>query len=179
MITIISGTNRKDAKTHIFAKKYAELVEKSTSEKVSFFSLEDLPNDILSVDMYSETGQSSGLATIQDEIMIPANKIVIVSPEYNGSYPGVVKLFLDACSIRNYKGTFSEKKFALVGVASGRAGNLRGMDHLAGVVNHVGGTVFSNKLPISSIGNVLSDDNHIDDSTIETMQKHIDAFLAF
>ncbi len=179
MITVISGTNRKNAKTHIFARKYANLIEKSTDQKVNFFSLEDVPNDILSADMYSESGQSAEVATIQDKIMIPANKIVIIAPEYNGSYPGIVKLFLDACSIRNYKGTFSEKKFALIGIASGRAGNLRGLDHLSGIINHVGGIVYSNKLPISSIGSILSDDDEIDEKTIETMQKHADGFLAF
>jgi NAD(P)H-dependent FMN reductase len=48
--------------------------------------------------------------------------------------PGSLKLFIDACSVREYKQNFKGKKAALVGIASGRAGNLRGMDHLTGVM---------------------------------------------
>lgn len=179
MITIISGTNRKGAKTHIFAKKYTELVRSLTQEDVHFLSLEDVPNDLLHTAMYSETGQSAALADLQDKYMIPAQKLVIISPEYNGSYPGVLKLFLDACSIRAYKETFSGKKVALLGVASGRAGNLRGMEHLTGVFNHVGATVMPNKLPISSIDTVLQEDDTIQDNTVAIMKAHAEAFLEF
>ena len=179
MITVISGTNRKGAKTHFFAKKYAKIIQTLTDEKVQYISLEDIPVDVLHVDMYGTEGQCEGLTTLQDACLIPAHKWVLFSPEYNGSYPGIVKLFLDACSIRDYKGTFSGKKIGLVGIASGRAGNLRGMDHLTSVFNHVGASIFPNKLPISGIDDILTDDGTIADSTIEVMRAHAENFVAF
>ncbi len=180
MITVISGTNRKDNDCRFFAAKYAEILRQHTSEEVRVLLMEEIPYDWIHPDMYEETGQSASLARLQDEFLLPAGKIVYVTPEYNGSYPGVVKLFIDACSVRLYGPTFKGKKAALVGVASGRAGNLRGMDHLTGVLHHVGTIVMPAVLPISRIGDLLSDSGEItDNATLEAMEKHAKAFLAF
>jgi len=179
MITIISGTNRKGSATLAFAKYYYETLKSKTTEEVKLLSLADLPADICHIDMYAPAGQSKGLAKLQDEYMLPANKFVVLSPEYNGSFPGVLKLFLDACSIREYKANFVGKTVALVGISSGRAGNLRGLDHLSSVFNHVGTRVLPNKLPISNIKALLSEDNElVDEGTKEAIGKQIEAMLA-
>lgn len=128
MITVISATNRKDSEAQDFAKFYVKTLSARTSEEVKLLALEEIPHDWFHPDMYAEKGQSPSLARLQDEYMLPAGKFVFVIPEYNGSFPGVLKLFLDACSVRKYHETFKGKKAALLGVASGRAGNLRGMD---------------------------------------------------
>jgi NAD(P)H-dependent FMN reductase len=112
--------------------------------------------------------------------MVPANKFIFVIPEYNGGFPGIVKLFIDACSIRAYKPTFKNKKAALVGVATGRAGNLRGLDHMTGVLNHVGTIVMPKQLPISSIENLVNGNGEITDpNTIKVIEEYVDNFLAF
>ncbi|MBK8879128.1 MAG: NAD(P)H-dependent oxidoreductase [Haliscomenobacter sp.] len=180
MITVISGTNRKNNDCRFFAAQYAELLRKHAQEEVRVLFMEEIPYDWIHPDMYEENGQSSSLARLQDEFLIPADKVVYVTPEYNGSYPGVVKLFLDACSVRLYGPTFKGKKAALVGVASGRAGNLRGMDHLTGVLHHVGTVVMPAVLPISRIGQILNKSGEIaDPATLEAMEKHAKAFLEF
>ncbi|MFT6709600.1 MAG: chromate reductase, partial [Flavobacteriales bacterium] len=79
MITIISGTNRKNSKTEIVSKTYLELFKKNTDEAVNFLSLDNLPADFLNEAMYSLDGQSIVLAKLQDEIIIPANKFFVVS----------------------------------------------------------------------------------------------------
>ncbi|MEL6925942.1 MAG: NAD(P)H-dependent oxidoreductase, partial [Bacteroidota bacterium] len=125
-------------------------------------------------------GQTQSLSDIQDRIMIPAGKFVYVMPEYNGGFPGIVKLFIDACSVREYAATFKGKKAALVGVATGRAGNLRGLDHMSGVLNHVGTIVMPNKLPISSISKLQNGHGNIDDpDTLKTLDQYVEDFLSF
>jgi chromate reductase, NAD(P)H dehydrogenase (quinone) len=105
---------------------------------------------------------------------------VYIVPEYNGGFPGVLKLFLDACSVREYKKTFKGKKAALVGIATGRAGNLRGLEHLTGILNHVGTVVLPNRLPISSIEKLMDDDGIIrDPATLKVIEKQMDEFLLF
>ena len=94
MITVISGTNRKGSECLNFAKLYADLLQKHTEEKVKLLSLEQIPHDWFHEAMYSE--QSPSVAALQDEYVLPADKMVFVMPEYNGSYPGSVKLFIDA-----------------------------------------------------------------------------------
>lgn len=180
MITVISGTNRKDNACIKFAKKYQEVLQAQTEEEVKFLALDEIPHDWFFPTMYSEKHQAESLSKLQDDYLIKADKFVIITPEYNGSFPGAMKLFIDACSIRRYKETFRNKKAALVGVATGRAGNLRGMDHLTGVLHHVGTTVMPNHLPISKIKELIDDKGKvIDEKTIAVLEKHAQDFINF
>ena len=72
-----------------------------------------------------------------------------------------------------------EKKAALSGVASGRAGNLRGIDHLTGILHHVGTTVMPQSLPLSSIASLCDDNGEINKATGNLMGDFVDAFLKF
>ena len=180
MITIISGTNRKGSDTFQFAKYINDLAAEKTDDEIRLFSLTDLPKDFLHERMYEADGQSPNLKDIQNQIMIPADKFIFVIPEYNGGFPGILKLFIDACSVWRYKSTFKNKKAAIVGIATGRAGNLRGIDHLTGVLHHVGTTVMPIQLPISSIDNLV-DNNRIptDQKTLQTINQFIEDFIEF
>lgn len=178
MITIICGTNRPNSETAKFSKKYFELF-KAKGVEVKLLELEKIPHDWFFADMYDSKKQAANIATVQEEYIFPATKFLIVSPEYNGSFPGVLKLFIDAISINEYPRNFKNKKAALSGIASGRAGNLRGMDHLTGVLHHVGTTVMPQNLPISSIGSLQNEAGEIDADTVKTMGEFVDGFLAF
>jgi len=178
MISIISGTNRPGNKTLKVAELYKSKLEKK-AEKVQLFNLEDLPKDFCGPSMYNAEEMSDELKAIQDKYFLAADKIIIVSPEYNGCFPGVLKTFLDAISVREYKATFSKRKFGLVGVASGKAGNLFGMCSLTIILNHVGSYVFPNKLPISSIEKCLDEAGNLDTDTNNAIESHIEAFLSF
>lgn len=180
MITVISGSNRRKSECRRFAFKYAEFLRRHTREEVRFLALEEIEHDWFHPDMYDKEGLSESMTRIQDEYMVPADKFVFVTPEYNGSFPGSVKLFLDACSVRKYAETFKGKRAALVGIASGRAGNLLGMDHLSAVLNHVGIVVMPQRLPISRIEQLTDAEGEITDvSTLAAMEKHALAFTNF
>lgn len=180
MITIICGTNRRNSEALHFATHYFNLLKEKASEPVKLLALEHIPHDWFHPDMYEKETQSSSLAALQDEYVLPANKFVYIIPEYNGGVPGALKLFLDACSIREYKASFSGKKAALVGVASGRAGNLRGIEHLTGIMHHVGTVVMPQILPISSIEKLMDDYGNITDTgTLVAIERQVNAFLAF
>ncbi len=180
MITIVSGTNRSESECLTFAKKFQDLLAARTDEEVKLLALEAIPHDWFHPLMYEEGAQHASLVQVQDEYLLPAGKFLYVTPEYNGSFPGVLKLLIDACSVRQYKATFDGKKAALVGIASGRAGNLRGMDHLTGILNHVGTIVMPNKLPISRISKLIDPQGEITDpNTLKVMTRHIEDLLAF
>ena len=178
MITVISGTNRKGSECLNFAKLYAELLQQHTEDTVKVLALEQIPHDWFHAAMYAE--QSPSVAALQDEYILPAEKMVFVMPEYNGSYPGAVKLLIDGCTVREYSRNFQNKKAALVGIAAGRAGNLRGMDHLTGVLNYLGMTVMPNKLPISSIFKLKNGNGEIADAdTLKVMEAHAREFVGY
>ncbi len=179
MITVINGTNRKGNKTQIFAKAVTEILKSKTVKEVKYLDLEDLSGDMLHALMYQADQQSPQITKIQNEYILYASKIVFVMPEYNGGMPGILKLFIDAISVREYGKTFSGKKVGMIGTASGRAGNLRGIDHLIGVCNHVGMIAYPKSLPISSIGSLVDEGGKINKETNEAMAKFVDGFLAF
>lgn len=179
MITVISGSNRQNSECLQFAKKFHEMLSESSDAEVKLLALEDIPHDWFFPGMYVKKNQAESLRQIQDEYIIPAQKFMIVTPEYNGSYPGVLKLFLDALSVREYTATFKWKKVALAGVASGRAGNLLGLDHLAAVLNHLGMVTLPHRLPISRINSLMEGQEIIDEGTIGVMEKHVDQLINF
>ncbi|MCB0611927.1 MAG: NAD(P)H-dependent oxidoreductase [Lewinellaceae bacterium] len=178
MITVISGTNRKNSECLKFATLYFEMLQESTEEEIKLLALEHIPHDWFHPDMY--TRQSESLARLQDEYILQATKFVFFIPEYNGGFPGAVKLFIDACTVRKYTSNFQGKKAALVGIATGRAGNLRGMEHLTGVLNYLGTVVMPDKLPISRISELKDGEGEvIDEETLDVMRAHALEFLAF
>ena len=173
MITIISGTNRPQSNTLKIARQYAQLMEKQ-GVKPQLLSLEIVPADIAFNELFNK--RSTMFQQILDEYIIPSTKFVIISPEYNGSFPGILKTFIDAIHPDINRG----KKAALVGVSTGRAGNLRGMDHLTGILNYLGFHVMPNKLPISNVLTLLNKNNNINDpATINVLEKHIADFLKY
>lgn len=180
MITVISGSNRKNNRTLAFANKYVEYLKEASNEEVRLLDMSEMATDWMHAAMYSADEQTASLAKLQDDYITPAEKFVFVIPEYNGSYPGIVKLFIDGCSVRNYMTNFKNKKAAMVGVATGRAGNLRGMDHLADSLNHMGAITLPNRMPFSSVSPLMNDEGVVtDEETLNTIKKHATEFVEF
>ncbi|HEY8658327.1 MAG TPA: NAD(P)H-dependent oxidoreductase, partial [Hanamia sp.] len=151
MYTIISGTNRIGSHTEKVAKEYQRILSKKNIE-AKIFTLLDL--DVLH--------RSPEFLKIESEILIPTQKFIFIIPEYNGSYPGVLKTMIDNSDIKK---VWYFKKALLTGVATGRAGNLRGMDHLADTLHYLKMNVHYNKLPISLIDKMLDKKGRLNEET--------------
>jgi chromate reductase len=180
MITIISGTNRKNSN----ALKFARAIERMYLHKgqpAQVLALESVPPGFFFAEMYENPDVLPAfLQEIQDRYLRSVEKFHFVVPEYNGGMPGALKLFIDAVSVRDLKGTFHGKKAALTGVSTGRAGNLRGMDQLSGVLNYLQVTVMPLQQPVSNVHKLLDDVGEPADApTLEALEKQVDRFIAF
>lgn len=164
MTTIIAGTNREGSYTLKVAKEYQRfLAEKGIGVKM--FSLEGV--DLLE--------RNEAFQKIEQTVIDPSDSFIFISPEYNGSFPGALKLFIDNSKPRTL---WWNKKALLTGVATGRAGNLRGMDHLSSVLNHLKITVHPNQLPISSVDKLMDENgNFTDENTIKAINAQLDDFI--
>jgi len=178
MITIISGTNRPNSRTEFVAQYVFDLIGKFTDEEINLVKLSDLDSDFVHPMMYSGDHQHPDLSEIQDKYIIPAEKWIMLSPEYNGSYSGIGKVFVDALSVRKYGETFKGKKLGLIGVASGKAGNLRGLDHLTTAFNYLGMAVFPNRLPLSKIEDEIVD-GKLSEEVITELDEYLEGFVKF
>ena len=173
MITIVASTNRPGSSTLKVSKYYQKkLAEKGV--EAAILSLEQLPPNILETDLYGK--RSPEFQVIQD-IIDATDKFIFVIPEYNGSFPGALKVFIDACT---FPYSFYEKKAALVGVSSGKYGNIRGIDHFTGVCHYVHLNTLPLKLHIANIKTEF--DEHGDlfkEDTVKFTNEQIDKFIQF
>lgn len=67
-----------------------------------------------------------------------ADGILLATPEYHGSYSSVMKTLIDSMG---YPSALAGKPVALLGVASGRLGAVKAIEHLRGVCAHAGAVV--------------------------------------
>jgi chromate reductase, NAD(P)H dehydrogenase (quinone) len=146
-IILFSCTNRPNSFTLKVSRIYKDILS-SKGIECELFSFEKLPENLMVSDTYGN--RSSEFEAVIKQYISGQDYFVFIVPEYNGGFPGVLKLFLDAVPPREWTG----KKACLVGVSSGRAGNLRGMEHLTGILNYLKMHVFYNKLPISLIDKI-------------------------
>jgi len=166
MITIISGTNRQASVSKKVALEYNRILADKLFE-----------SRILSLDEVDMSERNEEFLDIEKRLLIPAEKFIIISPEYNGSYPGILKLMIDNTDVPK---VWWHKKVLLTGVSTGRAGNLRGMEHLTGSLLHMKMLVHPNRLPISVVDKLLDSHNQFNDlRTLAAINTQLDEFMNF
>lgn len=146
---IINGTDRESNLTQIFCEYYGTLFK-----NIKILSIID--NELEK--------------NIKEE-----KNIIIVMPEYNGSFPGILKLKIDSFDPNIWAG----KNIMMSGVSSGRAGNLRGMDHLTGILHYLRANIFHLKLPISNINSLIKDRELVNPSAKIAMEDQANKFEVF
>lgn len=180
MITVIQATNRPDSNSEFVSRHIGQMLSDHYKGDISYVTMVGLPPEILSSTPYDEESLPETLKNTQDQFLIPAEKFIWILPEYNGSFPGVLKLYIDALSVRKRDETFAFKKSMLIGIASGRSGNIRGMDHLTGILLHLKSVIYPRLLPISKVSKLLDEGGRINhEPTLKTLEDHLKGFISF
>ena len=163
---IISGTNRRDSNTYKIALQY----QRALADR-------NIRAGILSLEKMDLSARTADYLEMEQDILIPSEKYIFLAPEYNASIPGVLKMLLD---LSDYKKVWLGKKALLVGISTGRSGNVRGLEHLTSILNYMKVVVHPNKLPISSVHLLLGDADTISDAeTVKAINNQIDEFIKF
>lgn len=166
MITIISGTNRNNSKTLQVAQFYYTCLQERGAS-VHLFSLEQLQT----------LKRTEAIVQLENDLLIPTEKFIFIMPEYNGSFPGVLKILLDITDIRK---CWWHKKILLTGLADGRGGNLRGLEHMTNILHYLKMNVYYNKLPISKINEETDKEGQfLNPDTREGIVRQIEDFLQY
>ena len=165
MYTIISATNRPGSNTLKVSKQYQH-----------FFSDEGIDSTLLSLKDIDSIFRNEKFETIERDILIPSQKFIFVMPEYNGSFPGIFKLMIDLCDVKQ---CFNYKKVMLVGVANGRAGNLRGLDIMTNMCHYIKMNVFHDKLPLSGISGEMENGQFRHAHTRDAIVQQIKGFILY
>lgn len=172
MITIFSGTNRPDNNTHRLAGAVAEIFRHSSME-CQTYDLRELPKTVAFSEVFG--ARSPDFERVIAQYVQPVDKFIFVLPEYNGGFPGVLKLFLDAVEPHHWYG----KKAALIGLAAGRSGNLRGLDQLTNVLNYLRVNVLHFKPNLARISADASGGLVLSEEYRELLEMQAELFRSF
>lgn len=173
-ITIVSGTNREDSYTYKVAEYYYKILKECYNiGDVLLADFRHLPQNIAFEEVYGK--RTKAFDEFIAKYITKADKFFWIVPEYNGSFAGITKVFIDAVHPTN----FYYKKVCITGVASGRAGNLRGIDQLAMIFQYLRMNVFYNKLPISRIEEVWDNGKPKNTEQEKAIIEQIHQFLAY
>ena len=165
MITVISGTSRSDSMTLKTANLYCNLL--SPFEEVQLLSLEGK----------EVWKRGDEMIMLENKYLIPAQKFVFVMPEYNASFPGILKVMLDNSDIKK---CWWYKKAMLVGISDGRSGNLRGIEHMTSILHYLKINVLYNKVLLSRINEEMDVNGKLlKPETAEIINIQVEEFLKF
>jgi NAD(P)H-dependent FMN reductase len=109
--------------------------------------------------------------------MSKAAGIVVVTPEYNGGFPGVFKYFID---MLEFPGTFTGKPFAFVGLSAGGGGAARPVEQFSTLVIYLRGILYPGTVNIPAIHGHLNESDRLKTpDIIERIEKQADGFIKF
>jgi NAD(P)H-dependent FMN reductase len=172
-ILIISGTNR--PRSHALNVSRVLLgFYRGLGAMAEILSLEDLPKEIFDGSAYAS--KPTAMVVIQRRVR-DALGLHVVTPEYNGSFPGVLKYFID---MLKFPESFLDKPVAFVGEASGVWGGLRAVEHLQGVFGYRNAHVLPQRVFIPGVGQKLSAEGALTDAIIEErLRDQVARFVKF
>lgn len=174
MIEIISGTNRPGAVSFTVAKIYQQLLTAKHPD-CQILDLAELPADFTESALYDYSGQNDTFNRLANRLR-DAEKMVYIVPEYNNSFPGVLKAFIDGM---DYPSPFKGKKCALVGVSSGVQGGGMAMSHLTDIFNYLGMHVLALKPRLAQIENNMENGQITNELYMQLLQEQVGLLLEF
>ena len=93
-----------------------------------------------------------------------AGGVILATPEYHGSFSSVMKLVIENLG---FPSVLSGKPVALLGVAAGRIGAIKSLEHLRGVVSHVGGIVLPGPVSVADVRGYFDEAGQITDAATD------------
>lgn len=118
------------------------------------------------------------VVALKEEIAA-ADGMIIVTPEYNYSVPGVLKNAIDWASRPGYASVLKDKPVFVASVSGGALGGVRAQAHLKNVLGGVLARTFVWQEVVVTQANAKVKDGRLDDQATETfLLDAVDAFLA-
>jgi NAD(P)H-dependent FMN reductase len=161
-IPVVLGTCRKSRLSAHVARVFVELLNRRAGVASVLIDIAELR---LPVDDAGEAIKDDRFAAA----MNTADGLVIVTPEYNHSFPGLLKHVLDSC-LQEYV----HKAVGLVGVSSGPFAGTRVVQNLLPVMRELGLVTIFWDGNISQVGKMFDDNGRLlDDAIVRRSEKFI------
>ena len=148
MITIIVGTNRAGSATSKVAAFVATVYDELGIEN-HVLDIAELPPETFSPEAYAE--KPARVLEFTDQILASSG-LVVITPEYNGSMAGALKLFIDMLP---FPESFEDRPVSYIGISAGQFGARRPVEHLQQVFGYRNAFNFPRRVFIPGVGSVM------------------------
>lgn len=156
------------------SKQYAGILDDLGMEN-NVVDLGLLPADFIFSALYENAGKNEVFNSMRN-LMVDATKLVFVIPEYNGSFPGVLKAFIDGLD----RGTaLTDKKCGLLGISAGDQGAGLALSHFTDILNYCGAHVLGYRLRVPYISQKMTDKEISHPVYLEKMKNHAEKLIRF
>lgn len=173
MIVIISGTNRPGSNTRKVTA-HIEAIYQKLGVKHHLLDLAALPPEIFAPTSYAE--KPAGFAQFTD-VILAADGLVVVTPEYNGGIPGVLKYFIDMLP---FPESFERRPVCFVGLAAGMWGALRSVEQLQAIFGYRNAFIYPERVFMPGIGKLLNESGQFADPDMPLrLEKQASGFVEF
>jgi chromate reductase len=159
MITLIVGTNRPGSNS----RKVAAHVEEIYAElkvPLQVLDLAQLPPEIFSPTSYAEKPRSFRPFA---EAVLNSAGLHVVSPEYNGGIPGVLKYFID---MLKFPESFIDRPVCFVGLAAGMWGALRPVEQLQAIFGYRNAFIYPDRVFLPTVNDLMDAQGRLKDADL-------------
>jgi len=173
MLTLIVGTNRPGSNARKVATQVEEIYA-GLDVPLQVLDLAKLPPEIFSPASYAEKPKSFQPFA---EAILKAPGIIVVTPEYNGGLPGVLKYFID---MLKFPDSFEHRPVCFVGVAAGMWGALRPIEQLQAIFGYRNAFNYPERVFLPGINGLLNSVGRLTDPEIlDRLQNQAVGFIDF
>jgi chromate reductase, NAD(P)H dehydrogenase (quinone) len=148
MITIIVGTNRTGSVSAQVAAFVAKVYD-GLGINNRVLDIADLPPETFSPNAYAE--KPPRVVEFTEQILASSG-LFVITPEYNGSMSGALKLFIDMLP---FPESFEDRPVSYIGISAGQFGGLRPVEHLQQVFGYRNALNFPRRVFIPAVGSVM------------------------
>ncbi|HXG47551.1 MAG TPA: NADPH-dependent FMN reductase [Methylomirabilota bacterium] len=173
MLTLISGTNRPESNTRKVAA-HVESLYADLGVRLHLLDLARLPAEIFAPGAYA--AKPASFQPFADAIL-RSSGLIVVTPEYNGGMPGVLKYFID---MLKFPESFERRPVCFIGLAAGSWGALRPVEQLQAIFGYRNAYLFPERVFLPGIGNLLDESGRLKNpELIERLKTQAQGFIAF
>jgi chromate reductase, NAD(P)H dehydrogenase (quinone) len=167
----ISGSLRRDSYNSLLLRAAAELLP-SGAELEVYDGLKAIPP----YDADDEHDVSEAVRELREAIA-EADAVLVATPEYNASIPGVLKNALDWVSRPHATNSLRGKPTAVVGASTGMFGAVWAQAETRKILQTIGARVVDRELPVSEADERFDADGRLDDEDLREVYAEILAEL--
>ena len=172
-VLAFAGSTRKDSCNKKLINNAAEIARNMGAE-VKVIDLKDYPIPLYDADDEKSKGMPENAKRLR-KLMLESNRIIVSTPEYNGSLPAVLKNAIDWAS-RSEDGkpsreAFLGNKFAILSCSPGGGGGALALNHLRAVIKNIGGDVIALQVAVPNCYSIFNAQGILENDEIKKQIK--------